>query len=91
MIRQKGWKNPRRLTPHEAMQLMGFGSEYAELFGHEAEFPQVVSDTQAYKQFGNAVVPKVVEAVGAKVIETMASVILRTNTGCLLKGRVLAS
>jgi DNA (cytosine-5)-methyltransferase 1 len=31
----------------------------------------VVSDTQAYRQFGNAVVPKVVEAVGRQIIKVM--------------------
>lgn len=88
LIRQPGWRNPRRLTPAEAMRLMGFGTNYAALFGHESGFPQVVSDTQAYKQFGNSVVPGVVEAVGRKIVETMASVILKTSSGCLLKGRV---
>lgn len=91
LIRQRGWKNPRRLTPREAMHLMGFDSKYAKIFGHEHGFPQVVSDTQAYRQFGNAVVPHVVEAVGSKVVECMARVILRTNSGCLLKGRAVAS
>ncbi len=32
----------------------------------------VVSDTQAYKQFGNAVVPKVVEAVGRQIVRVLA-------------------
>lgn len=90
LIKQKGWKNPRRLTPKEAMRLMGFDEKYSILFGHEHEFPQVVSDTQAYRQFGNAVVPHVVEAVGKKVVECMANVFLRTSTGCLLKARVVA-
>ena len=90
LIKQRGWKNPRRLTPAEAMNLMGFDNKYSKLFGHENGFPQVVSDTQAYRQFGNAVVPHVVEAVGEKVVECMANVFLRTNTGCLLKGRAVA-
>lgn len=87
LIRQQGWKNPRRLTPEEAKRLMGFTEKYAKLFGHQDGFPQVVSDTQAYRQYGNAVVPNVVEAVGAKILESMARVFLRTNTGCLIKGR----
>lgn len=91
LIRQEGWRNPRRLTPHEAMKLMGFDGKYSKLFGHEDGFPQVVSDTQAYRQFGNAVVPHVVEAIGASMVECMARVILRTNSGCLLKGRIAAS
>lgn len=90
LIRQPGWKNPRRLTPNEARNLMGFDSKFARLFGHEDEFPQVVSDTQAYRQFGNGVVPHVVEAIGSGIVECMARVILRTNSGCLLKGRAVA-
>jgi DNA (cytosine-5)-methyltransferase 1 len=45
--------NPRRLTPRECARLMGF---------HES-FKIVVSDTQAYKQFGNSVVIPVVKTV----------------------------
>ena len=32
-----------------------------------------VSDTQAYRQFGNAVVPAVVRAVAEKVLEVMGN------------------
>lgn len=56
LIEQPG-KAPRRLTPRECARLMGF-----DLPGREPmRIP--VSDTQAYKQFGNAVVVPVVEAV----------------------------
>ena len=48
---------------------MGFTYDYAELFGHKHGFPQVVSDTQAYKQFGNSVVPKVVEAIASGILQ----------------------
>lgn len=54
LIPQEG-KNPRRLTPKECARLMGFGKKYQNKI--------VVSDTQAYRQFGNAVVPKVSEVV----------------------------
>ena len=50
-------KNPRRLTPRECARLMGF-----EMPG-EQEFRIPVSDTQAYRQFGNAVVVPVVKAI----------------------------
>jgi DNA (cytosine-5)-methyltransferase 1 len=73
LIRQKG-KNPRRLTPREAARLMGFPDE----------LPIVVSDTQAYRQFGNAVVPAVAEAVIAKIVEVM-SWYLNHNGTCLIK------
>lgn len=57
LIRQKGRRNPRRLTPRECARLMGFDRP------GEREFVIPVSDTQAYRQFGNAVVVPVVEAV----------------------------
>lgn len=50
-------KNPRRLTPRECARLMGFEKP------GQSDFIIPVSDTQAYKQFGNAVVVPVVEAV----------------------------
>lgn len=49
-------RNPRRLTPRECARLMGFDSR-------ERKFVIPVSDTQAYKQFGNAVCPPVVQAI----------------------------
>ena len=49
--------NPRRLTPRECSRLMGFDTPQ----GHDFLIP--VSDTQAYKQFGNAVVPFIVEEI----------------------------
>ncbi len=56
LIRQKG-KTPRRLTPRECARLMGF-----DVPGR-APFRIPVSDTQAYKQFGNAVVVPVVREI----------------------------
>lgn len=84
LIRQDGWKNPRRLTPREAMSLMGFQNRYAEFFGHNDGFPQVVSDTQAYKQFGNSVVPLVVEEIAKNIVAIMVQHLLDENTGRLL-------
>lgn len=48
--------NPRRLTPRECARLMGFDRAGRDPF----KIP--VSDTQAYRQFGNAVAVPVVEA-----------------------------
>jgi DNA (cytosine-5)-methyltransferase 1 len=48
---------PRRLTPRECSRLMGFDRS------REANFKIPVSDTQAYKQFGNAVVVPVVASI----------------------------
>jgi len=56
LVRQRG-KNPRRLTPLECSRLMGFNRKGFNNF----QIP--VTDTQAYKQFGNAVVVPVVEAI----------------------------
>ncbi len=69
--------NPRRLTPREAANLMGFPSR----------LPITVSDTQAYKQFGNAVVPKVVEFVGRRALAAVCELIRESGNSCLLKNQ----
>nr|WP_281720957.1 DNA (cytosine-5-)-methyltransferase [Nitrosomonas nitrosa] len=56
LIRQNN-SNPRRLTPRECARLMGFDK------GREPEFIIPVSDTRAYKQFGNSVAVPVVAEV----------------------------
>jgi DNA (cytosine-5)-methyltransferase 1 len=61
LISQGKGKNPRRLTPRECARLMG----YPEWF----QIP--VSDTQAYRQFGNSVAVPVVERIAAAVVETL--------------------
>ena len=66
LVQQPG-KNPRRLTPRECARLMGFESSFRQ------DFKIPVSDTQAYKQFGNSVCVPVVEAVA----EFMAPFILK--------------
>ena len=57
LIEQRG-KRPRRLTPQECARLMGF--EHGD---RDWVIPSDVSDTQAYRQFGNAVVVPVVEFI----------------------------
>jgi len=52
----RGKGNPRRLTPRECARLMGY-----ERADRRFEIP--VSDTRAYKQFGNGVVVPVIEEV----------------------------
>jgi DNA (cytosine-5)-methyltransferase 1 len=74
LIRQTG-KPPRRLTPRECARLMGFPEDKRI----------VVSDTQAYRQFGNAVVPKVAKAVGERILDTIRWQL--TRNGCLLKSQ----
>ena len=70
LIRQRG-KTPRRLTPRECARLMGFDGPGNPRF----EIP--VSDTQAYKQFGNAVVVPVVDVVASFMLPYICSVIDR--------------
>ena len=71
LVSQGRGSNPRRLTPREAARLMGYDDRFAQQLGHEAGFPQVVSDTQAYRQFGNSVCPLVVEAIGTEVVRVL--------------------
>lgn len=59
---QNQLRRPRRLTPRECARLMGFEKP------GEYEFRIPVSDTQAYRQFGNSVVVPVFAAV-AKLME----------------------
>lgn len=53
LVSRGNGKNPRRLTPRECARLMGFPDSF--------QIP--VSDTQAYKQFGNSVVMPVIKEV----------------------------
>ena len=63
LVHQGEGRNPRRLTPRECARLMGFDRP-----GSNKPFVIPVSDTQAYKQFGNAVAAPVAVAIA----ETMA-------------------
>ncbi|MBQ9818166.1 MAG: DNA (cytosine-5-)-methyltransferase [Proteobacteria bacterium] len=54
-------QNPRRLTPRECARLQGFPDT----------FKIVVSDTQAYKQFGNSVVVPLMSAVAELVVSKL--------------------
>ena len=47
---------------------MGFCDKYAKFFGHKI-LSQVVSDAQSYKQFGNSVVPLVVEKIAKEILK----------------------
>lgn len=57
LIKQRG-KNPRRLTPRECARLQGFPES----------FTIPVSDTQAYRQFGNSVVIPLMENVAKLIV-----------------------
>lgn len=60
LIEQKG-KNPRRLTPRECARLQGFPDSF--------KIP--VSDTQAYKQFGNSVVVPLMSDVAKLIVSKL--------------------
>lgn len=54
----RGSKNPRKLTPRECARLMGFPDSFV--------IP--VSDTRAYKQFGNSVVVPLMQHVASMMV-----------------------
>lgn len=60
LIPQEGF-NPRRLTPRECARLQGFPDD----------FKIVVSDTQAYKQFGNSVVVPLMTDVAGLIVSKL--------------------
>ena len=69
LIDQGDEKNPRRLTPRECSRLMGFDKT------GESNFKIPVSDSQAYRQFGNSVVVPVIE----EIAKAMSSYLYQKN------------
>lgn len=67
--------NPRRLTPRECARLMGFPEE----------FNIVVSDTRAYKQFGNSVVVPVIRHV-AEIMKPCIRQLKERHEPCMQQG-----
>ena len=61
LIPQGEGKNPRRLTPRECARLQGFPET----------FKIVVSNTAAYKQFGNSVAVPVVRLIAEKMVQAI--------------------
>jgi len=61
LIPQGQKRNPRKLTPRECARLMGFPESF--------KIP--VSDNQAYRQFGNAVVSPVVKEIAKVIVDCM--------------------
>lgn len=64
LVSQGPKKNPRRLTPRECARLMGFPET----------FSIVVSDTQAYRQFGNSVAVPVISNVAKLMLPRILAV-----------------
>lgn len=69
LVSQGKTKNPRRLTPRECARLMGFPDDF--------KIP--VSDTRAYKQFGNSVVVDVMSYVAKAMSEHLIKLNLQTT------------
>ena len=61
LINQGNKKNPRRLTPRECARLQGYPEK----------FKITVSNTRAYKQFGNSVVVPLVTAIAKCIVVNM--------------------
>jgi DNA (cytosine-5)-methyltransferase 1 len=59
LIKQDG--NPRKVTPREAARLQGFPDSFV--------IP--VSDSQAYKQFGNSVAVPVIDAIAKQLVSCL--------------------
>lgn len=72
LIKQEG-KNPRRLTPRECARLMGYDKT------RKPEMIIPVSDTRAYKQFGNSVVVQVIEAIAKEMLPHIQRVLVNTS------------
>lgn len=69
LINQGEDKNPRRLTPRECARLQGYPED----------FKITVSDTRAYKQFGNSVVVPLVTAIAKLVVAKMNELDAKEN------------
>lgn len=73
-------KRPRRLTPRECARLMGFPDTF--------KIP--VSDTQAYRQFGNSVVMPVMKEVSRIMVPHIQSLIDQERTGIVQPSLIFA-
>lgn len=71
LVWQGNKKRPRRLTPRECARLMGFPDTF--------KIP--VSDTQAYRQFGNSVVVPVMREVARIMVPHIQAMIEHECTG----------
>lgn len=66
-------RNPRRLTPRECARLMGYPDDF--------RIP--VSDTQAYRQFGNSVAVPVIREVARIMRPHILALVEQARTGAL--------
>ena len=70
LVYQGEQQRPRRLTPRECARLMGFPDTF--------RIP--VSDTQAYRQFGNSVVMPVIREVARVTVPHIRTVLDRNDS-----------
>lgn len=80
LVSQGPRKRPRRLTPRECARLMGFPDSF--------QIP--VSDTQAYKQFGNSVVVPVIAEVARIMVPRVMELVMRDSLEDRQRGLSLA-
>lgn len=80
LVSQGPRRRPRRLTPRECARLMGFRDTF--------KIP--VSDTQAYKQFGNSVIVPVIEEVARIMVPRAMELVMRDSVIDDQKGLALA-
>ena len=73
LIEQSG-KNPRRLTPRECARLQGFPDSF--------KIP--VSDTQAYRQFGNSVVVPLMSDVAKLIVAKLEALDMESGAKTVL-------
>ncbi|WP_321797038.1 DNA (cytosine-5-)-methyltransferase [Caballeronia sp. J97] len=71
LVSQGGARRPRRLTPRECARLMGFPDSFV--------IP--VSDTQAYRQFGNSVVVPVMQETARIMIPRVKALLDKSRDG----------
>jgi DNA (cytosine-5)-methyltransferase 1 len=79
LVMRGSGRTPRRLTPRECARLMGFPESF--------KIP--VSDTQAYKEFGNSVVVPLVSALASRIVLALRGPIV--NRPVQLSLRLVAS
>lgn len=80
LVAQGSQNRPRRLTPRECARLMGFPDTF--------RIP--VSDTQAYRQFGNSVVVPVIREVARIMVPHIENLIDQEQVGVVQPPLVLA-
>lgn len=80
LIEQRA-KNPRRLTPRECARLMGYDDSFKI---------DSISDTRAYKCFGNSVVVPIVESIASEMVKTpVMQKIVKLNERKKSKNRII--